>query len=91
MLHLLVGHLQIKNIPPDLHEALRRRAAQQHMTMSDYALHVLRRELALPSQEEWFTMLERRPPIDLGDEVVKALHAARAERDEDPAAGSDRR
>jgi hypothetical protein len=86
-----MAHLQIKNIPPDLHEALRQRAARQHMTMSDYALEVLRRELSLPSQEEWFAMLEQRPPINLKDEVIRALDAARAERDEDLLSGSDRR
>jgi hypothetical protein len=76
-----VKHLQIKNIPPELHEALQRRAHNEGMTMSNYVIKVLERDLSLPSEREWLARLQEREPADLGDEVVKALHEARAERE----------
>jgi antitoxin FitA len=50
---LAMGALQVKNIPPDLHDAIGRRAAEQGLTVSDYVLELVRRDLAVPSQREW--------------------------------------
>jgi antitoxin FitA len=72
----------VKDVPEELHEALRRRAMQEGMTMADYVLDLIRRDLGLPSRREWLERLATREPVDLGpDDVVEALHAARAERD----------
>jgi antitoxin FitA len=77
-----MGAIQVKDVPEELHEALRRRAIQEGMTMADYVLDLIRRDLGLPSRREWLERLATREPVDLGpDAVVEALHAARAERD----------
>jgi plasmid stability protein len=73
-------HLQIKNIPPDLHEAVRRRAAQEGRTMSEYVIDVLRRDLAHPSQREWLARLSEREPVETGEDSAALVNAAREAR-----------
>jgi plasmid stability protein len=77
-----MGALQVKNIPPDLHEAIRRRAAEQGLTVGDYILELVRRDLAVPSQREWFAELSERESVERAD-ILGALDAARAARDEE--------
>jgi plasmid stability protein len=79
---MLMGAIQVKDVPEELHEALRRRAIQEGMTLADYVLDLIRRDLGLPSRREWLERLATREPVRLDpDAVVEALHAARAERD----------
>ena len=85
-----MAHLQIKNIPPHLHQALRERAELENMTMSDYVIDILQRDLDLPSPRQWLASLRDRQLVTT-DEVVPALDAARDERDEDLLAGLDSR
>jgi hypothetical protein len=67
-------------VPEELHEALRRRAIEEGMTLADYVLDLIRRDLGLPSRREWFERLAGREPVRNVD-VLEALDAARAERD----------
>jgi plasmid stability protein len=75
-----MGALQVKNIPPDLHDAIRRRAAEQGLTVSGYVLELVRRDLAGPSQREWFAELAGRESVERAD-ILGALDAGRAARD----------
>ena len=83
----------MKDVPEELHEALRRRAVEQGMSLADYVLDLIRRDLGVPSRREWLERLAASEPVDLAPGVVaKALHDARAERDTQIAAalaGSD--
>lgn len=83
-------NLQIKNVPLDVHEAVRQRAAEEGMTMSDYVLDLLRRELALPTQRQWLAQLKERPRVGTRNDVIAALDAVREARDEELASGRDR-
>jgi hypothetical protein len=77
-----MGAIQVKDVPEELHEALRRRALEQGMTMADYILDLIRRDLGLPSRREWFERLATRKPVTLRPgAAAEALHAARAERE----------
>jgi antitoxin FitA len=77
-----MGAIQVKDVPEELHRALRRRALEQGMTLADYVLDLIRRDLGLPSRREWFERLATREPVNLRPgEAAEALHAARAERD----------
>jgi len=79
---MLMGAIQVKDVPEELHEALRRRAIQEGMTMADYVLDLIRRDLGLPSRREWFERLATREPANLrAGAAAEALHAARAERE----------
>jgi plasmid stability protein len=56
------GAIQVKNVPEDLHEALRRRATHEGMDLQSYLLRVIRRELSLPSETEWLEGLRANRP-----------------------------
>jgi len=57
------------------------------MTLADYVLDLIRRDLGLPSRREWLERLATREPVNIDrDTIVEALHAARAERDDQIAA-----
>jgi plasmid stability protein len=77
-----MGAIQVKDVPEELHEALRRRAIEQGMTMADYVLDLIRRDLGLPSRREWFERLATREPVNLRPgEAAEIIRAERAERE----------
>jgi hypothetical protein len=65
---------------PDLHDAIRRRAAEQGLTVRGYVLELVRRDRAVPSQKEWFAELAGRQTVERAD-ILGALDAARAAHD----------
>jgi hypothetical protein len=72
--------IQVKAVPSDVHEAARRRAAEQGLSLSAYILALVRRDLAIPTQQQWFAELAEREPVE-GVDALREVHAARAERD----------
>ena len=58
-----MANLQVKNIPDDLHNRLRRHARANNCTLSAVVLTAVERELA---RGEWQERLARRPLTDLG-------------------------
>lgn len=76
-----MSFIQVKNVPGTLHEAVRQRAAEENMTVSDYILDLIQRDLALPSRREWLARLATRQPVDV--HAAAALNAARTERDDE--------
>lgn len=47
-----MSNLQIRNVPEEIHRALKVRAAQEGKSMSELLLDQLRKILALPSERE---------------------------------------
>jgi len=87
-----MGAIQVKDVPEELHEALRRRAIQEGMSLADYLLDLIRRDLGLPSRREWLERLATREPVNISrEEILEALDAARAERDDQIAAAQGER
>jgi antitoxin FitA len=79
-----MGAIQVKDVPQELHEALRRRAIEEGMTMADYVLDLIRRDLGLPSRREWLERLATREPVDIAPGVIaEDIRAARAEREDE--------
>ena len=79
---MLMGAIQVKDVPEELHEALRRRAVEQGMTLADYVLDLIRRDLGVPSRWEWFERLATREPVKLRPgEAAEMIRAERAERE----------
>jgi hypothetical protein len=78
-----VSAIQVKNVPENLHERLRERARSQGRNLSEYVLDVLRRDLAVPTTQEWLERLKREQPVTqiTSEEIVQAIHEGRAERD----------
>lgn len=74
-----MGAIQVKNVPEDLHDAIRTRARNEGMTVGEYILDALRRDLALPSQREWLARIAEREPIE-GVDAAALIREGRAER-----------
>ena len=73
-----MANLQVRNIPDDLHERLRRHARENNCTMSAAALIAVEREL---ERWEWRKRLAQRPRTDLGVEAATPLVEERRLRD----------
>lgn len=75
--------IQVKNVPPELHERLRARARAEGRNLSDYVRDVLERDLLVPSMREWLDRLAQDEPVSnlSSEEIVATIHAGREERD----------
>lgn len=72
-------NLQVKNVPTDLHERLRRHARTRRSSMSEVVLVALEQELA---RYEWHQRFARRPATELGVSAAVLLEQERLRRDE---------
>lgn len=78
---IVVANVQVRNVDEETHEALRRRAAAAGMTLGDYVLDLIRRDLRRPARAEWLDRVRTRPPVEVTtDEIVDAIHAGRDDR-----------
>ena len=76
-----MAHLQIKNLPDNMHEELRRRAADRSESVRDYVLDLIRRDLSLPTFEDWVEELHAAPPADVDVDAPRIISEGRAERE----------
>ena len=76
-----MGAIQVKNVPEELLEALRRRAAREGMDLQSYLLQVIRRELAVPSETEWLEELRAQPTVSGLPPAAEMLQASREDRE----------
>ena len=75
-----VANLQVKHVDPEMHDELRRRAAEAGTTLGDYVLEILRRDLRRPSRSEWLATVRSLPPIGSDDTPpAAAIDAMRVE------------
>lgn len=70
--------IQIRNVPDDLHRAVKARAALEGMTLSDFLLAELRRLAERPSLRELRARLAARTPVAVG---LPPADAVREERE----------
>lgn len=74
--------IQVKNVPADLHEALRERAAAEGKTVGEVILEALRRDLRRQTMREWLdhlaTIPRPDPPLSR-EEVLGTVDEARRE------------
>jgi plasmid stability protein len=76
-----MGHIQIRNVPPELHRKLKVRAAESGMSLSDYLLETVVRPLAaLPTMDEMADRLQRLSESDPAESSADAIRAERARR-----------
>lgn len=76
-----MANLQIKNLPEELHEELRRRAHDEGMTVRDYVLRLIQHDQARPTKAEWWARIRALPPVDLGRPAAELIAEDRAERE----------
>ncbi len=75
-----MANLQIKNVPEDLHDELRKRAEARRMSMRDYVLELIERDQRLPTVNQWLGEIEQDEPGDAGVDVVALIREGREER-----------
>lgn len=75
-----MGNLQIRDMPEDLHNELRRRAEQSSTSVRGYVIQLIRRDQALASPRDWLQEIGEHEPIDLGEPAAELVRAAREER-----------
>jgi len=86
-----VANLQIKALPDEVHEELRRRARFEGISVRDYVLRMIRDDLETPSKAEWAARMRSRSPLPIGNDAADQVRADRAERaDRVGGAGRDR-
>lgn len=71
--------IQIRNVPDDVHRALKERAARDGTTMSDLITRELPRIATQPTPEQLFRRLASREPVGgaAGSDLVRADRDAR--------------
>lgn len=76
-----MGNLQIKDMPEELHAGLRLRAAARGISQRDFVLGLIRRELAMPTWDEWESMRTQREHTELSVPAADIIRAGREERE----------
>ena len=67
-------HLQVRNVPEDLHRALQNWAKENHTSVSALVLNQLKQQIQL---REFEKALRKLPTTDTPQETVTSLHAGR--------------
>ena len=74
-----MSNVQVKNLNPGIHDQLRERAVAAGLTISDYVLELIRRDLRLPSRKQWLSTMASLPRHEFSRaEIIGALHDERA-------------
>ena len=74
-----MGHIQIRNVPEDVHRTLKARAAKAGMSLSEYLLQGLEEDASRPTLQELTERIRSRPMVDLGG--VSTAEIIRKERE----------
>jgi len=74
---LMSVHLQIRDLPDEIHQRLQERAAARGLSLRQYALEVLREHCQQPTVEEWLDGLRQLTPVTTSISPAKALQEAR--------------
>jgi antitoxin FitA len=76
-------NLQIKNVPEELHEELRRRAEAEGVTLRDYVLRLLVRDQLVPTTEEWLAEVDALEPMPVQRPLHEQLAGDRTDREQE--------
>jgi antitoxin FitA len=71
--------IQVKNVPPDVHRVLKRRAAEAGMSLQEYLLTKLTDEARQPTLDEFLERVGQRTGGRMS--VKEAVEYIRADRD----------
>lgn len=73
--------IQVKDVPPDVHAILTRRAAAAGQSLQEYLLARLTADAAAPTMDEVLARIGRRRGVDLGfDEAARLVRDGRDAR-----------
>jgi plasmid stability protein len=75
-----MGHIQIRNVPPELHRKLKAQAAEAGMSLSDYLLRQVERTANTPTLEEAVRRIRSRKLVRLKTRPADLIRADRDSR-----------
>ena len=64
-------------VPEEVKQEVKRRAAQDGLSVSSYVLRLIKIELAQPSRVDFAAWLRQQKPIVIGESAAEALEAVR--------------
>ena len=73
--------LQIRGIPVKTRDALRRKAESKGLSMSQYLIDLIGREVETMPLEQWIAWVRKNPPVDIGMSAADLLKEVRDEED----------
>ena len=78
---LCMGHIQIRNVPEDVHRTLKARAAKEGLSLSEYLLRDIVDRAALPMIAELTERISRREPVRGDFSAAEIIREEREARD----------
>jgi plasmid stability protein len=69
--------VQIRNVPPELHRALKARAAQAGLSLSAYLLEELQALALRPTMREWAREVRALEPVEVSERPASILRTER--------------
>ena len=73
--------LQIRGIPVKSRDALRRKAESKGLSMSQYLIDLIGREVETMPLDQWIAWVRKNPPVDIGMSAADLLKEVRDEED----------
>jgi antitoxin FitA len=73
--------IHLRNVPEELHEVLKARAARAGKSLSAYLLEQIARDAESPTEEELIERLAALPPVELRISPAEIIRQERAKRD----------
>jgi len=77
MVRTMSKMIQIRDVPDDLHQELKRRAAKKGQNLSDYLKIELRHITDTPALEEWLERVREREPAHFTEPIDDIIRADR--------------
>jgi plasmid stability protein len=76
-----MGHIQIRNVPDDVHRTLKARAAKAGMSLSEYLLRDVVDIAQRPTLEEMVERIRNRPMVRSRVSSAELIRESREERE----------
>ncbi len=80
---LFMASIQLRNVPPELHRALKQRAKRAGMSLQEYLLAQVATIAKTPTIDEVIARIERDERFQFKESSAEALAAVRSEREEE--------
>lgn len=74
-----MGIVQVRRVPDDLHRAMKERAEAEGLSLNDFLLDVIRREMALPSMAGWLDEVRETPVATKDFDMSDLIDGVRSE------------
>ena len=75
-----MAHIQIRNVPPDVHRTMKERAAKAGMSLSEYLLGEITEAASRPTIEELTERIRRRGPAQTKTDPADIIREDRDSR-----------